>query len=61
MAVVSLTQGRHTTNVLQSGQAEHYPITVMQRLRSEIRDRVMTMRTEKWGQSVIQVETCYGD
>jgi hypothetical protein len=41
MAVVSLTQGRHTTNVLQSGQAEHYPITVMQRLRSEIGDGVI--------------------
>lgn len=36
-----MTQGRHTTNVLQSGQAEHYPITVMQRLRSEIGDGVI--------------------
>lgn len=58
---MGLTWEKHTTIILQSGQRKCYLVADTQRLRSEIRDRVMTMRTEKWGQSVIQVETCYGD
>lgn len=44
---MSLTRERHTTSILQNGQAEWYLIDDVQRLRSETRDG-MTMRTENW-------------
>lgn len=44
--MVSVTQEGHSTNILQSGQAECYSGSDMQRLRSETRGVV----TGRWDQ-----------
>lgn len=61
MEAVGLTWEKPTTIILQSGQREYYLVADMQRLRSETRDGVVTMSTERWDQLVIQVRRCYRD
>lgn len=55
MVVVGLAQEGHTTNVLQSSQARHYPVSDTQRLRSETRDD-MTGRWDKSHQKGVILE-----
>lgn len=58
MVAAGLTREKPTTIILLSGQREYDLIADMLMLRSETRDDIVTVHTELWDQSVIQVGRC---
>lgn len=58
MVAAGLTREKPTTIILLSGQREYDLIADMLMLRSETRDDIVTVHTEGWDQSVIQVGRC---